>query len=87
MKNKTDNKKTFKKLLIKIIRKFGYEVIDQANLNLPSSNLSASDNLSKSGFKSITIPWALQKLQIKLIVLQLLLDLILLGTQMVIRLC
>ena len=36
MKNKTDNKKNFlKKLLIKIIRKLGYEVIDQANLNLP----------------------------------------------------
>ena len=35
MKNKTDNQKNFlKKLLIKIIRKLGYEVIDQANLNL-----------------------------------------------------
>ncbi|MDC1112420.1 glycosyltransferase family 2 protein [Candidatus Pelagibacter sp.] len=57
MKNKTNNKKNFlSKLFIKIIRKFGYEVIDQANLKLQSSNLYANENLSKSGSKSITVP-------------------------------
>ena len=67
MKNKTDNKKNFlKKLFIKIIRKFGYEVIDQANLNLPSSSLSANDNLSKSGFKSITVPLGTTKITNKI---------------------
>ena len=35
MKNKISNKKNFlSKLFVKIIRKFGYEVIDQANLEI-----------------------------------------------------
>ena len=67
MKNKTNNKKNFlKKLLIKIIRKFGYEVIDQANLNLPSTKLNANDNLSKSGSKSITVPLGITKITNKI---------------------
>ncbi|MAJ23285.1 MAG: rhamnosyl transferase, partial [Candidatus Pelagibacter sp.] len=67
MKNKTSNKKNFlSKLFIKIIRKFGYEVIDQSNLSLPSSNLSANDNLSKSGFKSITVPLGATKITNKI---------------------
>ena len=57
MKNKLINKKNFiSKLFVKIIRKFGYELIDQSNLNIPTSNLSANENLSKSGTKSITVP-------------------------------
>ena len=57
MKNKISNKKSFfSKLIVKIIRIFGYEIIDQSNLTLPLTNLNASDNLSKSGVKSITIP-------------------------------
>ena len=58
MKNKpTNQKKTFlDKFFIKLIRKFGYEVIDQANLHIPSKNLEASVNLSESGKQSISIP-------------------------------
>jgi len=58
MKNKpTNSKKTFlNKFFIKLIRKFGYEVIDQANLYIPSKNLEANENLSESGKQSISIP-------------------------------
>lgn len=57
MKNKNISKKNFfSKLIIKIIRKLGYEIIDQSNLIIPTSNLSANENLSKSGTKSITVP-------------------------------
>ena len=57
MKNKpTNSKKTFlNKFFIKLIRKFGYEVIDQANLYIPSKNLMANKNLSESGIQSISI--------------------------------
>ncbi len=57
MKNKSIDKKNFiSKLFVKITRKFGYELIDQSNLNIPTSNQSANENLSKSGSKSITVP-------------------------------
>jgi hypothetical protein len=58
MKNKPTNpKKTFlDKFFIKLIRKFGYEVIDQTNLHIPSKNLQANENLSESGKQSISIP-------------------------------
>jgi hypothetical protein len=58
MKNKaTNSKKTFlNKFFIKLIRKFGYEVIDQANLYIPLKNLEANENLSESGKQSISIP-------------------------------
>ncbi len=57
MKNKSIDKKNFiSKLFVKITRKFGYELIDQSNLNIPTSNRSANENLSKSGSKSITVP-------------------------------
>jgi len=57
MKNKTNNNKNFlSKLFVKIIRKFGYEIIDQTNLEVPTSNSYAHENLSKSGNKSTTIP-------------------------------
>ena len=50
-------KKSFlHKFFIKLIRKFGYEVIDQSNLNIPSKNLEANQNLSESGKISISIP-------------------------------
>ncbi|MDC1129061.1 glycosyltransferase family 2 protein [Candidatus Pelagibacter sp.] len=58
MKNKlVSEKKSFlDKFFIKLIRKFGYEVIDQANLNIPSKGLEANQNLSESGEQSISIP-------------------------------
>ena len=58
MKNKLIlQKKSFlNKFFIKLIRKFGYEVIDQTNLHIPSKNLDASENLSENGKHSISIP-------------------------------
>jgi len=58
MKNKLVlRKKSFlNKFFIKLIRKFGYEVIDQTNLHIPSKNLDASENLSENGKQSISIP-------------------------------
>ncbi len=58
MKNKlVSKKKSFlDKFFIKLIRKFGYEVIDQANLYIPSKDLEANENLSESGKQSISIP-------------------------------
>ncbi len=58
MKNKIfSQKKSFlNKFFIKLIRKFGYEVIDQANLSIPSKNIDINENLSESGKQSINIP-------------------------------
>jgi hypothetical protein len=58
MKNKqvTQKKKFLDKLFIKLIRKFGYEVIDQANLHIPSKDLDANQNLSENGKQTISIP-------------------------------
>ena len=45
-----------KKILIKLNRKFGYELIDQNNLILPTSNRDINDNLSTHNQKSISLP-------------------------------
>ncbi len=67
MKNKIYSKKSFlSKILIKILRKFGFEIIDQANLNIVPSNLAADENLSKSGEKSITLPLGITKIKNKI---------------------
>ena len=51
------NKKSFlKKLLIKLCRKVGYEIIDQNNLFIPSLNKFANQNLSNLHKDSISIP-------------------------------
>ena len=44
-----------KKILIKICRIFGYELIDQSNLEFPVSNKKYEDVLSMPGDKSITL--------------------------------
>lgn len=58
MRNKlVIKKKSFlNKLFVKLIRKFGYEIIDQADLHIPSRNISANQNLGKSGEISISVP-------------------------------
>jgi len=67
MKNKNIHKKSFiSKLFIKIIRKFGYEIIDQTSLNVPTSGLYANENLSKSGSKSITVPLGITNIKNKI---------------------
>ncbi len=45
-----------KKLFIKLCRIIGFEIIDQSNLYLPTSNKLANKNLSKLGVNSISIP-------------------------------
>ena len=67
MKNKNvDKKNFFSKFISKIVRKFGYEIIDQANLKIPGTNKLASENLSKSGKKSITVPLGSTKITNKI---------------------
>ena len=64
MKNKISNKKSFlSKLFIKLIRKFGYEVIDQANLEIQGIDQPANENVSQSGIKSITVPLGSTKIK------------------------
>ena len=58
MKNiKNSNKPSFfKKIFIKLSRKLGYEIIDQNNYEIVSSNKKISENLSSLGLKSINLP-------------------------------
>ena len=45
-----------KKLFIKLCRFIGFEIIDQSNLYLPTSDKLANKNLSKLGVNNISIP-------------------------------
>ena len=58
MKNiKNSNKPSFfKKLFIKISRKLGYEIIDQNNFEVITSNKKIDEHLSTLGHKSINLP-------------------------------
>ena len=58
MKNiKNSNKPSFfKKIFIKISRKLGYEIIDQNNFEIVTSNKKINENLSLLGNKSINLP-------------------------------
>ena len=67
MKNKIYSKKSFfSKIIIKLARKFGYEVIDQAQFFVVSKNIDAKENLSESGKHSITIPLGKTKITNKI---------------------
>ena len=46
----------FKKLLIKLSRKLGYEIIDQNNFKLVTSGKKINETLSSLGNKSINLP-------------------------------
>ncbi len=56
-------KPLIKKILIKLNRIFGFEIIDQSNYSVDSINKYGYENLSKEGVNSITLP--LGKLEIK----------------------
>ena len=58
MKNIQNSNKPsfFKKLFIKISRKLGFEIIDQNNFKIVTSNKKISDHLSLLGSKSINLP-------------------------------
>ena len=51
-----NNKSFLKKIFIKLCRIFGYEIIDQNNLTIPTSDKVINQNLSKLGINSINLP-------------------------------
>ncbi len=50
------NKNPFQKILIKLIRKFGFEVIDQSNLYLPGKDKFYENNISKINENNTILP-------------------------------
>jgi len=50
------SKNIFKKLFIKLCRFMGFEIIDQSNFYIPTSDKNLNQTLSKSGIKSINLP-------------------------------
>jgi hypothetical protein len=66
IKKNIRKKNFFIKILIKLIRKFGYEIIDQTNLEIPSKKLDANEILSVNGKKSITVPLGETKINRKI---------------------
>ena len=50
------SKNLFKKIFIKLCRIIGYEIIDQNNFYVPTSNKNLNETLSKPGKKSINLP-------------------------------
>ena len=50
------SKNPFKKLFIKVCRFMGYEIIDQNNFYIPTSEKNMNETLSKPGLKSINLP-------------------------------
>ena len=56
IKNKTTKSSFFKKIFIKISRLLGFEIIDQSDFYLPTSERFASENLNQIGKESLIIP-------------------------------
>ena len=54
--NTTVKTNFFKKVFVKICRILGYEIIDQNNLYIPTSDKFIGEELSKVGKKSINLP-------------------------------
>ena len=54
--NKKKDKSLLKKILIKLCRKIGYEIIDQNDLFIPTLEKYSNENLSKPGSSSINVP-------------------------------
>ena len=50
------NNNPIKKIFVKLCRLMGYEIIDQSNFYIPTSNKNLNDTLSASGVKSINLP-------------------------------
>ena len=55
-KIKINQNNFIKKILIKVIRKLGFELIDQNNLTVPTSEKSLDDNLNILNKKNIVLP-------------------------------
>ena len=50
------NNNPLKKIFIKLCRLMGYEIIDQSNFYIPTSDKGMNETLSKPGIKSINLP-------------------------------
>ena len=53
---KSNKKNPLTKVFIKLCRIFGFEVIDQSNFTIPTSNKSINESISIPGKKSVTLP-------------------------------
>ena len=53
---KKNNQSFIKRIFVKMCRKFGYEIVDQNNLFIPTLEKYANQNLSKSHKHSLSIP-------------------------------
>jgi len=53
---KSNKKNPIKKIFIKICRMFGFEIIDQSNFNISTSDKNINESLSVPGKSSITLP-------------------------------
>ena len=56
IKNKTNKSNFLKKIFIKLSRIFGFEIIDQSNFYIPTSNKDGLKNPSEIGKESLIIP-------------------------------
>ena len=54
VKSKKNN--PIKKIFIKLCRLMGYEIIDQSNFYIPTSDKNINETLSKPGIRSINLP-------------------------------
>jgi len=54
--NKKKDYNFFKKNFIKIVRKLGFEIIDQNNFTIPTSNTLLNKNISTINKRNITLP-------------------------------
>ena len=54
--NKKNKINFFKKNFIKIVRRLGFEIIDQNNFTIPTSNTKLNDNISLINKRNITLP-------------------------------
>ena len=53
---KSKKNKPIKKIFIKLCRLMGYEIIDQSNFYIPTSDKNINETLSKPGIRSINLP-------------------------------
>ena len=53
---KSNKKNPLIKIFIKICRLLGFEIIDQSNFSVPTSNKTINESLSLPGIRSITLP-------------------------------
>ena len=55
-KIKSNKKNLLTKIFIKLCRIFGFEIIDQSNFNVPTSNKPLDQSISVPGKSSIALP-------------------------------